>query len=104
MQQEGRELDCVSCVCINIPEAACDTVQSTAMLLRCSSVVRHFRYAATMTACQLVSSWIRTMQTLNEARETAQRQLDAESKKKTNKVCLPMVQGRDTVHRECLTS
>lgn len=44
------------------------------------------------------------MQTLNEARETAQRQLDAESKKKTNKVCLPMVQGRDTVHRECLTS
>lgn len=52
----------------------------------CSSVVRHFRYAATMTACQLVSSWIRTMQTLNEARDTAQRQLDAESKKKSNKV------------------
>ena len=27
------------------------------------------------------------MQTLNEARDTAQRQLDAESKKKSNKVC-----------------
>ena len=53
----------------------------------CSSVVRHFRYAATLTACQLVSSWIRTMQTLNDARETAQRQLDAEGKKKSCKVC-----------------
>lgn len=55
-------------------------------LVCCSSVVRHFRYAATMTACQLVSSWIRTMQTLYDARETAQRQLDAEGKKK-GKVC-----------------
>ncbi len=44
------------------------------------------------------------MQTLNEARETAQRQLDAESKKKTNKVCLAMIQWRDIVHRKCLTS
>ena len=58
-------------------------------LVRCSSVVRHFRYAATMTACQLVSSWVRTMQTLNDARDTAQRQLDVESKKKSCKVCVP---------------
>ncbi|DBB17328.1 TPA: hypothetical protein ACH3X3_014371 [Trebouxia sp. C0006] len=61
-----------------------EKVSFLVIALSCS-VVRHFRYAATMTACQLVSSWIRTMQTLNEARETAQRQLDAESKKKTNK-------------------
>ncbi|DBA75127.1 hypothetical protein WJX77_008338 [Trebouxia sp. C0004] len=61
-----------------------EKVSFLVIALSCS-VVRHFRYAATMTACQLVSSWIRTMQTLNEARETAQRQLDAESKKKSNK-------------------
>ncbi|KAA6430018.1 MAG: hypothetical protein FRX49_00449 [Trebouxia sp. A1-2] len=61
-----------------------EKVSFLVIALSCS-VVRHFRFAATMTACQLVSSWIRTMQTLNEARETAQRQLDAESKKKSNK-------------------
>jgi hypothetical protein len=43
------------------------------------------------------------MQTLNEARETAQRQLDAESKKKSNKVCLAMIQRHDIVHFGCLT-
>lgn len=61
-----------------------DKLSDWVIALSCS-VVRHFRYVATMTACQLVSSWIRTMQTLNDARETAQRQLDAESKKKSNK-------------------
>ncbi|KAL3143333.1 hypothetical protein ABBQ38_002169 [Trebouxia sp. C0009 RCD-2024] len=61
-----------------------DKISYLVIALSCS-VVRHFRYAATMTACQLVSSWVRTMQTLNDARDTAQRQLDAESKKKSCK-------------------
>ena len=47
------------------------------------------------------------MQTLNEARDTAQRQLDAESKKKSNKVCPAakhMFYQSVTNHREMLTS
>lgn len=46
-----------------------------------SSVVRPFRYAATLTACQLVSSWTRVLLGLAEARETAQRQLAAEERR-----------------------
>ena len=48
---------------------------------RCSSVVRNFRALATLTAGQLVTSWVRAMITLTEARDTAQRQLDAEQRK-----------------------
>jgi cohesin complex subunit SA-1/2 len=43
--------------------------------------VRPFRYAATVTSVQLVSSWNRVQAALTEARETAQFQLAAEEKK-----------------------
>ncbi len=46
-----------------------------------SSIVRPFRYAATVTAVQLVSSWNRVQLALTQARETAQFQLAAEEKK-----------------------
>jgi cohesin complex subunit SA-1/2 len=52
----------------------------------CSSVVRNFRALATLTAGQLVTSWVRAMITLTEARDTAQRQLDAEQRKATKGV------------------
>ncbi len=52
-----------------------------------SSVVRVFRAAATLTTGVLVTSWIRAHLSLAEARDTAQRQLDAEMRKKGAKVC-----------------
>lgn len=52
----------------------------------CSSVVRNFRCTATLTAMQLGASLVRAMLALGEAAQTAERQLDAESKKK-GKVC-----------------
>lgn len=52
-----------------------------------SSVVRSFRFTATLTAQQVVTSLIRAMLSLGEARETAQRQMAAEEKKKGSKVC-----------------
>lgn len=55
--------------------------------MSCSSVVRSFRFAATLTAQQVVTSLIRAMLSLGEARETAQRQMAAEEKKKASKVC-----------------
>ena len=57
----------------------------TAPTLSCSSVVRQFRYASTLTAVQLVTSWLHVMGVLSEARDTAGRQQAAE-KKKGNKV------------------
>lgn len=55
----------------------------------CSSVVRTFRYVATLTAQQIVTSLVGACLLLGEARETAQRQLTAEKAKKGSKVCLP---------------
>ncbi|KAK9814838.1 hypothetical protein WJX72_012382 [[Myrmecia] bisecta] len=52
--------------------------------LNCS-VARCFRYTATLTGSQVVTSFIRVMVTLTAARETAQRQLAAEEKKKASK-------------------
>ena len=52
----------------------------------CSSVVRNFRALATLTAGQLVTSWVRAMITLTEATDIAQRQLDAEQRKATKGV------------------
>eukprot|EP00878_Enallax_costatus_P014223 GHUV01014877.1.p1 GENE.GHUV01014877.1~~GHUV01014877.1.p1 ORF type:complete len:467 (+),score=119.45 GHUV01014877.1:76-1476(+) len=46
------------------------------------SVVRGFRYAATLTAAQLISTWISISAGLTESRELAKFQLDAEEKKK----------------------
>jgi hypothetical protein len=51
-------------------------------------VVRPFRYAATVTGVQLVSSWNRIQLALAEARETAQFQLGAEEKKGAKVGCL----------------
>lgn len=48
----------------------------------CSSVVRPFRHAATLTAAQLVSSWIAVSKGLAESRNLTQAQLDAEERKK----------------------
>ena len=53
-----------------------------------SSVVRNFRYVATLTAQQIVSSLVAAQLLLGEARETAQRQLDAEKSKKGSKAGL----------------
>lgn len=47
-----------------------------------SSVVREFRSVATLTAAQLVTSWIHVSQALGEARNAAERQLAAEERKK----------------------
>jgi hypothetical protein len=44
--------------------------------------VRSFRHAATLTAAQLVSSWIAVSAGLTKSRELAKFQLDAEEKKK----------------------
>jgi hypothetical protein len=44
--------------------------------------VRNFRHAATLTASQLISTWIGITTALTEARETADFQLRAEEKKK----------------------
>jgi hypothetical protein len=53
-----------------------------------SSVVRSFRYVATLTAQQIVTSLVAAQLLLGEARETAQRQLDAEKSKKGSKAGL----------------
>lgn len=58
-----------------------------------SSVVRNFRYAATITASQLVTSWIRVIISLTDARETAQNQLAGEEKKKGSKVGVAKLLG-----------
>ncbi|EFN51942.1 hypothetical protein CHLNCDRAFT_139605, partial [Chlorella variabilis] len=47
-----------------------------------TSVVREFRCVATLTAAQLVTSWIHVSLALGEARDTAERQLAAEQRKK----------------------
>lgn len=44
--------------------------------------MRDFRSVATLTAAQLVTSWIGVSLALGEARDTAERQLAAEEKKK----------------------
>jgi cohesin complex subunit SA-1/2 len=49
-------------------------------------VIREFRATATLTAAQLVTSWIQVSLTLVEARDTAERQLAAEERKKGGKV------------------
>ena len=49
-------------------------------------MVRSFRYAATLTAHQVGSSLIRACLALGDARETAQRQVAAEEKKRASKV------------------
>ena len=49
------------------------------------SVVRSFRYVATITAGQAITSLIGATLTLATARETAQRQMAAEEKKKPGK-------------------
>lgn len=54
-------------------------------------MVRSFRSVAALTAGQLVTSWIRASISLSEARDTAQRQLDAEERKKGGKVSAPLL-------------
>ena len=49
-------------------------------------MVRSFRYVATITAGQVITSLIGATLTLAAARETAQRQMAAEEKKKPGKV------------------
>lgn len=49
-------------------------------------MVRGFRAVAALTAGQLVTCWIRATLSLSEARDTAQRQLDAEQRKKGGQV------------------
>jgi cohesin complex subunit SA-1/2 len=51
-----------------------------------SSVARSFRLAATLAAHQAVAGLIRAQLCLGEARDTAQRQLAAEERKKPSKV------------------
>ena len=51
-----------------------------------SSVIREFRAIATLTAAQLVTSWTHVSLALGEARDTAQRQLAAEERRKGGKV------------------
>lgn len=60
----------------------------TAVCVR-SSVVRSFRYVATLTAQQIVTSLVGASLLLGEVRETAQRQLSAEKAKKGSKVSTP---------------
>ena len=55
----------------------------------CSSVVRSFRLAGSLAAHQVVTSLIRARLSLADARDTAQRQLAAEEKKKASKVPRP---------------
>jgi len=45
-------------------------------------VVRPFRHAATLTAAQMVNSWIMVSKGLADSRNLAQSQLDAEERKK----------------------
>ena len=67
--------------CTALPHTTA-SINELSTLASCrSSVVRNFRALATLTAGQLVTSWVRAMVTLTEARDTAQRQLDAEQRK-----------------------
>ncbi|PSC70800.1 sister-chromatid cohesion 3 [Micractinium conductrix] len=50
-----------------------------------TSVIREFRAIATLTAAQLVTSWTHVSLALGEARDTAQRQLAAEERRKGGK-------------------
>ena len=61
-------------------------VRLRCVVVACSSVVRSFRYVATMTAGQVITSLISATLTLAAARETAQRQMAAEERKKPAKV------------------
>eukprot|EP00879_Flechtneria_rotunda_P009665 GHRR01010112.1.p1 GENE.GHRR01010112.1~~GHRR01010112.1.p1 ORF type:complete len:1314 (+),score=643.17 GHRR01010112.1:935-4876(+) len=45
------------------------------------SIVRSFRHAATLTAAQLISTWVTISEGLTESRDLAKLQLDAEQKK-----------------------
>ena len=54
-------------------------------------MVRGFRAVAALTAGQLVTSWIHASLSLGEARDMAQRQLDAQQRNKGDKVCAPRV-------------
>ena len=58
----------------------------TVCVCKRSSVVRSFRYVATLTAQRVVTSLVTATLLLGEARETAQRQLSAEKAKKGSKV------------------
>ena len=69
-------------VCVPCHVAA---ITHTCMCKR-SSVVRSFRYVATLTAQRIVTSLVTATLQLGEARETAQRQLSAEKAKKGSKV------------------
>jgi hypothetical protein len=60
----------------------CYIVYCLLLFFVCSSTVRSFRHAATLTAAQLVSSWITVSAGLTKSRELAKFQLDAEEKKK----------------------
>ncbi len=69
----------------------------------CSSVVRNFRYVATLTAQQIVTSLVGACALLGEARETAQRQLTAEKSKKGSKVSNKL-QSPSITHAQCTVS
>lgn len=56
------------------------------MALDRSATVRNFRLVAATAAMQLVTSMIRVISTLTDAQNTSQRQLEAEQKRKGNKV------------------
>lgn len=76
-----------------------ERVKDMVIALSCN-VVRPFRYAATLTACQLFNTWIRLLLSLTEARDTAQYQLTAEEKKKSSKSSDERVQSlKRTVDR-----
>lgn len=57
-------------------------------LCACSSVVRPFRLAATITAAQLVSSWVSVEEALTEARNTADMQRRAEEARGVSAACV----------------
>ncbi|KAK9861473.1 hypothetical protein WJX84_003608 [Apatococcus fuscideae] len=61
-----------------------ETLSNLVIGLSCS-VARNFRIVATLTASQLITSWTRILLMVSDTRETAQRQLSAEGKKKSNK-------------------
>jgi hypothetical protein len=65
--------------------------------------VRSFRHAATLTAAQLVSSWITVSAGLTKSRELAKFQLDAEEKKKS-KVRVLFIASRASVGPPCFLS
>jgi hypothetical protein len=66
------------------PDRDCRThlTVSICSLMCCRSVVRSFRFAATLAASQLISTWIGITASITQARERAGQQLAAEEKKK----------------------